>query len=316
MPDTSTDWFFIVNPRAGSGKTLSGWTGAERLLAERGVRCISHFTEYKSHARKLACDAARDGYRRIVAVGGDGSVHEMFSGVLEWCSRTGTPTEEFCLGVIPIGSGNDWLRSLGIPNDMETVVDLIAGGASRCQDVVEVRTGGGNSCCMANIGGVGFDSRVCVRVNARKERGHRSPFIYVRSLIRTILTLKKINLSVCADGEIVYEGPCYSVAVGNGRYSGGGLLQTGAAVMDDGLLDVMVVPAMSFIRILREVHRIFDGTTHEASFLPYRKCRHLTIAPLDARSAEPVEVDGEIEGRLPLEITVTGRRIGVVAPET
>ena len=315
MTNTKTDWFIIVNPRAGSGKTISGWTEAEGLLRRHGVTFTVEFTHYKSHARELAFQAARDGYRFLLAAGGDGSVHEMFSGILDYCSQTGTPPEEFRLGNIPIGSGNDWLKSVGVPHDMGVVVDLVADGVSRFQDVIEVKTGDGSVCCMANIGGVGFDSRVCERVNARKERGHRSRLIYVHALMRTIFTLKRINVSVSGDGELIYEGPCYSVAFGNGRYSGGGMLQTGAAVMDDGLLDVLVVPAMSLFRILREVHRIFDGTTHEASFLKYRKCRHLSMAPLDARSDAPVEVDGEIEGRIPIEIRVTGQSIGVVAPQ-
>ena len=71
MCETKTEWFIIVNPRAGSGKTISGWTVAERLLRELEVPFTCAFTHYKSHARELACQAARDGYRRFVAAGGD-----------------------------------------------------------------------------------------------------------------------------------------------------------------------------------------------------------------------------------------------------
>ena len=71
MYETKTGWFIIVNPRAGSGKTLSGWTVAEKLLRERGMQFITEFTHYKSHARELALQAARDGYRRLLAAGGE-----------------------------------------------------------------------------------------------------------------------------------------------------------------------------------------------------------------------------------------------------
>lgn len=90
--------------------------------------------------------------------------------------------------------------------------------------------------------------------------------------------------------------------------------QTADAVMDDGLVDVLVVPAMSLFRIMRDIHRLFDGTTPQSSNLIYRQCRKLTVTPLDARSADLMEVDGEIEGRLPAEVAVTGQQIGVVAP--
>ena len=315
MYETNTEWFIIVNPHAGSGKTISQWTLAERMLRERGVRFTATFTMYKSHARELALQAARDGRRRLLAVGGDGSVHEMFSGVLDFCLETGTQAEEFRLGVIPIGSGNDWIKSLGVPHDFEKVIDLVAADAFRMQDIVSVRSSDGRVCCMANIGGTGFDSHVCERVNARKERGHRSKWIYIGSLIVTILKLKRLNVEVSGDGELIYSGPCFSVAFGNGSYSGGGMRQTAAADMSDGLVDVMVVPVISILRILREVHRLFDGTTPQSQSLVYRQCREITVTPLDRRSADVFEVDGEIEGRLPATVSATGLRIGVVAPQ-
>ena len=314
MCETKTGWFIIVNPRAGSGKTLSGWTLAEKLLRERGVEFTSAFTHYKSHARELALQAARDGYRRFLAAGGDGSVHEMFAGVLDYCSESGVPASEFRLGNIPIGSGNDWLKSVGVPHDIAKVVDLAAGDVCSRQDVVSVRMSDGGSCCMANIGGTGFDSHVCERVNARKERGHRSRWIYVGALIMTILKLKRLNVEVSGDGQLIYSGSCFSVAFGNGRYSGGGMRQTASAVMDDGLVDVMIVPVVSIFRIMREAHRLFDGTVPQSPVLVYRQCREVTVAPLDPRSADVIEVDGEIEGRLPVTISATGQQIGIVAP--
>ena len=313
MCETKTGWFIIVNPRAGSGKTLSGWTLAEKLLRERGVEFTSAFTHYKSHARELALQAARDGYRRFLAAGGDGSVHEIFAGVLDYCSESGVPASEFRLGNIPIGSGNDWLKSVGVPHDIAKVVELVAGDVCSRQDVVSVRTADG-ACCMANIGGTGFDSHVCERVNARKERGHRSRWIYVGSLITTILKLKRLNVEVSGDGELIYNGPCFSVAFGNGRFSGGGMRQTASAVMDDGLVDVMIVPVVSIFRIMREAHRLFDGTVPQSPVLVYRQCREVTVAPLDPRSADVIEVDGEIEGRLPVTISATGQQVGIVAP--
>lgn len=315
MYETRTDWYIIVNPRAGSGKTMSGWTCAEKLLRDRGIPFTAVFTQYKSHARELALQAARDGYRRLLVAGGDGTVHEMFSGILDFCSGTGVPTEEFLLGNIPIGSGNDWLKSLSVSHDIGKVVDLVAEGACGMQDVVSVRTSGGHVCCMANVGGTGFDSHVCERVNARKERGHRSRWIYVGALITTILKLKRINVEVSGDGQVLYSGPCYSIALGNGPYSGGGMLQTASAKHDDGLVDVMVVPVMSIMRIMREVHRLFDGTTPQSSSLIYRQCREIVISPLDDGVAGDImEVDGEIEGTLPATVTVTGGKIRVLAP--
>ena len=313
MYETKTDWFIMVNPQAGSGKTMHVWAKAEKLLHEKGVPFTYVFTEHKCHARELAYKAAGDGYRRLLAVGGDGSVHEMFAGVLDWCSDAGAPTEDFTLGVIPIGSGNDWLRSLGVPDDLDKVTDLVASGTGLLQDVVKVTPTGKIHCYMANIGGVGFDSHVCEKVNIRKEKGRRSGLMYVKALIPTILELKKINVAVSGDGELWYEGPCYSVSFGNGRYSGGGLLQTGAAVIDDGLIDVFIVPAAPLVKVLPELPRIFKGTTMDSKRFIYRRAREVKVVPLDEASADIIEVEGELEGHLPVTLTATGQRIRVLS---
>lgn len=315
MTETKTDWYIIVNPHAGSGKTMAAWAVAEKRLAELDIPYAVTYTGYKSHAKELAWDAARNGYRRILAVGGDGSVHEIFTGVLTFCEVEGVPSEEFYLGVIPIGSGNDWIKSYGIPHDTLKVVDLLSRSVFTQQDVVRVKSAGDKVCYMANIGGVGFDSHVCERVNAKKERGHRSRRIYINALISTLFGLKRFHAELSGDGEVYYSGPCYSVAFGNGRYSGGGMLQTAGADVNDGLLDVLIVPVIPVFRILKEIHRVFDGSTPESDAMIYRRCKCLRMVPLNARSSDIIEIDGEIEGRIPLEISLSGSKLNVLSGE-
>ena len=201
MCETKTDWYIIVNPHAGSGKTMAAWAVAEKRLAELDIPYAVTYTGYKSHAKELAWDAARNGYRRILAVGGDGSVHEIFTGVLTYCEVEGVPAADFYLGVIPIGSGNDWIKSFQVPHDTLKVVDLISRSKFTQQDVVRVKTAGDKVCYMANIGGVGFDSHVCEQVNARKERGRRSRRIYINALIATLFRLKRFQAEIIGDGE-------------------------------------------------------------------------------------------------------------------
>ena len=91
MSETKTEWYFIVNPRAGSGKTMSQWVPAEKLLEQKGVPFITAMTDHKKHAVELAREAAAAGYRRIAAVGGDGSLHEVLGGICAWCEENGVP---------------------------------------------------------------------------------------------------------------------------------------------------------------------------------------------------------------------------------
>ena len=318
MTSIHPDWYCIVNPHAGSGKTMPQWAIAEKILTASSVPYKTTLTNYKFHAEKLAYEAAQRGYRRFLAVGGDGSVHEVLNGLIRYAEEAGVAPEEFTLSVIPIGSGNDWIKSLGIPHDTKAAVELLTAGAGARQDIVRVGTApvsdgapagsgvtGGTS-YMANIGGVGFDSHVCERVNALKEQGKRGKLIYLGALIYTMFHTKAFHARIVADGECVFDGEAYSIAFGNGRYSGGGMRQVPMSEIDDGVLDYMIVPKASLLRILTQIPRLYNGTVNESGLLKTGRCRLLEMS-----GENIVEMDGEIVGALPLRLTMTGRQICV-----
>ena len=308
MPTIKPDWYCIVNPHAGSRKTMDEWRIAERKFTELSVPYKTTLTNYKFHATVLAYEAALHGYRRILAVGGDGSVHEVLAGIMQYVDETGTPSEDFTLAVVPIGSGNDWIKTNNVPHDTEKVVEMIAAESFGMMDIVRVESTGGRS-YMANVGGTGFDSHVCERVNAQKEHGKRNNRIYFNALIHTVLNFRRFvnNMTIVADGRTVFDGVTYSVALGNGPYSGGGMRQVPLAVNDDGMLDYLVVPKMTLTRIAKEAGRLYNGTACESPYLVSGKCRVLEIMGDDL-----VEVDGEIKGNLPLKVSVTGSQIKVL----
>lgn len=311
MAETKTDWYFIINPRAGSGKTMSSWIPAEKLLDSIGIPYETAYTDHKRHATALAKEAAANGYRRIAAVGGDGSLHEVFNGICQWCDETGTPTEEFYMGVAPIGSGNDWIKSLELENDVEESVKLMAAGSFGQMDVVKVKSVSKYS-YMANIGGLGFDSHVCKRVNIQKESGMRNKFIYLNALRYTMFSIKSINIRVCADGEVVFSGPAYSVALGNGKYSGGGMRQVPDADINDNLIDFTIVPKAPLYKLVPAIPMLFNGKLKESPLTVCGRCKRLEIMPMDEKSDDIIELDGEIEGRIPLLIEMSGRKINVI----
>ena len=312
MSETKSAWYFIVNPRAGSGKTMSEWVPAERLLEQKGIPFVTAMTDHKKHAITLAREAAAAGYRRIAAVGGDGSLHEVLGGICSWCEESGTPPEEFCLAVVPIGSGNDWIKSCGVPDDVQEVIKLLVNESFGRMDIVRATSRDGLVTYMANCAGTGFDSHVCERVNRQKERGMRGRMIYLNALRYTIFHIKPISVTVRADGKEVFSGEAYSLAMGNGPWSGGGMRQVPLARNDDGQLDYMIVPRVRLRKIVKEIPRLFAGTVHESEVILSGRCESLQVAPLDEASADLVEFDGEVEGRLPMVIGPTGRQIRVL----
>lgn len=304
MAQIRDEWYIIVNPHAGSGKTMRHWVPAEKYLKELGVPYYTVYTTHRHHATELASLAARMGYRRIMAVGGDGSIHEVFEGVLRWCEDSATSPSEFYLAVAPIGSGNDWIKSFGVPRDVKKVIELVAKGTFVEEDVVKVTLAGGLVSYMANIGGLGFDSHVCERVNAQKERGMRSSRIYLNSLIYNLTHAKSFAAEFYRDGELVYSGELYDIALGNGPYCGGGLRQCCLANPSDGIIDAMIVPKMKISAIVTEIPRLLNGTLDKCNKIIYVRGKNFKIVPLGSASADIVELDGEVVGRLPIEVQV------------
>ena len=325
MPGTGELWFTIVNLHAGSGKTVSIWRKAEILLAEAGIPYDNKYTDCKYHATEIAFQAASEGYRKFIAVGGDGTIHEVLEGIMKYvCGTESVSVSDFSIAVIPIGSGNDWIRIHGINRNLERTIELIRNESLVRQDVVRVSVFDPvaepeqllsaepvRTSYMVNIGGVGFDARVCERVNEQKLEGKKGKLLYINSLLYNLFHFKPFSATVFCDGRKLFEGGCFSIAVGTGKYSGGGLRQTPDAVFDDGLLDYTVIPPFSVARILKEAPKLFTGRLLTVKELFYGKCKSLMVAPFRSR-AELVEVDGEIVGNVPVRFDVLPQQINVL----
>ena len=163
---------------------------------------------------------------------------------------------------------------------------------------------------MINIGGLGFDSEVCHRFDLAKERGHAGDRQYLRSLLSGFLSYKCLKFRVEVDGEEFYRGSAFSVALGIGKYCGGGMRQTPGAVPDDGLIDVTVVGRLSKWKFLLKVPSLFDGSIYKHKEVTHTRGRRICI------SAAPysfMEVDGEPVGITPVAVEVIPAGVRVVS---
>ncbi|MBX9734345.1 MAG: acylglycerol kinase family protein, partial [Chitinophagaceae bacterium] len=128
-------WMVIVNPKAGSGKGLKDWPTISNLMNRSGLDFTCVFSEHKYHAVEMTVKAVNDGYRKIVAIGGDGTVHEIVNGIF---IQKVVPTTEISLAVIPTGTGNDWIRMFGISKTYKEAVQSLVDNRSVIQDVGKI----------------------------------------------------------------------------------------------------------------------------------------------------------------------------------
>lgn len=319
-------WIAIVNPKAGSGKTYKEWDKAEELLKQNSIPFLTRLTNFKMHATDLAVSAAKQGYRNFIAVGGDGTVHETLDGILKFIvnfpDQANRPKiSDFTLAVIPIGSGNDWIKSLSVPKDSQKLIELIKNKSYSRQDVVKARILDPkalpeekvlNIDYMANIGGVGLDALVCRRVNRMKERGKRGKLLYVTSLIHNIIHKKASYAKVYCDDELIFSGKYLSMALGVGKYSGGGMRQTADAIMDDGLLDITIIPDINYGIIAKEAYKLFTGTFTQVRYVTTGRGKTIKVLPYND-SNDPVEVDGELIGNIPVVFDVLPDQLNVLS---
>ena len=322
VSDRSKIWFAVINGYAASKKASSKWTKAEERMRAKGVVFHGSRTGKAGNAMELTFDACMAGYRRFIAVGGDGTLHDVLNGIAAYVDGHDSDSfSDFTLGVIPVGSGNDWIKSTGVPKDICKAVDILEASVVRPQDVVRLSVLDFEALpqkkelavsYMANIGGIGIDARVCEKVNALKTQGKRGKILYVTSLLRAISERKPALARVECDGKTVFDGAYLSMAFGVGKYSGGGMRQTPAAVLDDGLLDMTIIPDLPLKRIAREVPRLFTGTFLKVPELVVSKSKVITVIPYDMGCSEPVEVDGEVVGKVPVEFRVLDSQINIV----
>ena len=294
MPDR---YYAIVNPTAGRGAAAKAWPAVRDALAAGGARVQLAPTRGRGHAMELA-EAAAAEWPVIVAVGGDGTVHEVVNGLL----RASAPGEAAAaLGIVPVGSGNDFALLAGLSRDPGEAARRIAAGDERRVDVGRV-----GSRWFTNGVGVGLDAHVAVEANrARRLRGIG---IYLWALAKVLRSFTPPVMRVEIDGGEVMERPMTLVTVGNGGRHGGGFWICPDARIDDGLLDVCVCDGLSKPRILRFLPKVMRGTHVGESCVHLRTARRVRIS---IESPVPVHADGEIlaEDARELEIEIEAGRL-------
>jgi diacylglycerol kinase (ATP) len=274
----------IYNPEADRGRSCQVAGDLRRLSRDwGGADWIG--TDYPGHACELAEAAAVAGYETVVALGGDGTVHEAVNGILK-VDQTRRPR----LGVVPLGSGNDFAGGMGISPDPAVALRRVF-EEPRCRpaDCGSIHDASGRTAFWCNVAGIGFDA--AINIQSRSIPGLHGFWMYLAATLRTIiLKFERPHLSIDIDGRKL-AGRFLMLTLGNGTREGGGFRTTPAAVMDDGKLDYVLVKSISRLQMLRLIPEFMRGTQErfpEVRLGQFRKLR------LRSDMALPIQADGEM----------------------
>lgn len=307
--NSEPDWFVLVNPNAGSGKGRKDWDHISRILDKNGFSFTQHYTKHKYHAVDLVSQTIESGTDRVIVVGGDGTLNEAVNGIF---AQKKVLPHEVILGMIPVGTGNDWGRMFQIPSKYEDAISVLKEGKTFKQDVGIIRYSekeGQKSRHFINIAGLGFDAKVVQKANRQKDQGKGGALLYFLNIFNTLMSYKSTHVSIQIDGNRVLEDRVLTMSLGIGKYSGGGMLQTPNAKPDDGLIDLTVIKEMGKLRVIASLKKLYDGT-----ILKHPRVDGFSGKVIHIKSDPPIytEVDGESLGLTPAEFEILPGSLQVI----
>lgn len=290
----------IVNPCSQGGGTARRLGYIESRLREVLGPVEVRLTRAPRDAEEIARKAAETGIERLVVAGGDGTASEAASGLL--ASGRAHAVE---LGLLPLGTGGDLGRSLGLPRKLDAAIEGLGGGATRRIDAGRVTYCGGDGetavSHFLNVGSLGLSGLTDLYVKS-SPRMFGGGVAFAIAAIRSVLDFRCRAVSIRVDGELVHEGPTNLAAVANGRYFGGGMKIAPDASLSSGIFEVVIVGEMSKAALILKLPTLFTGRHIQDTATT---CHRGFLIEADSAADDVLlDIDGEALGRLPASFEI------------
>jgi YegS/Rv2252/BmrU family lipid kinase len=301
---------FVINPASDGGGTGRAWPEIAASARRHGLEVVERRTEAAGHATELTREAVTAGEELVVAVGGDGTVNEVVNG---FCDTGGQPLGgPTALGVIERGTGCDFIRTFGIPKQVDRAVATLAAGRRRRIDIgrATCTTPSGPSIRMfANVASCGMTGAVAERANATSKRlGGTPAFLWATAV--SFLSWRNVEFHVRAD-EMERTLVANNVVCANCRFFGGGMKIAPRAEPDDGMLEVVLIGDVSKVDFILNLHRLYRGTLGRHRKVEELRARRIEITPA---APLPAEVDGEQPGTTPVVYEIVPGALDLIVP--
>lgn len=268
---------FIVNPIAGKNKSTDVSSLIRKKMKEVNVKYKIEVTKSHRHAVSITKAGLKEGYEVMVAVGGDGTINEVAEGILS--TRSGV------LGIIPMGTGNDLAKSLGLSMNPNDAIDTILN-----EKIQKIDIGRVDNKTFLNVGSIGFDTEVA-KNSEKIKRIFKGRLSYMFGVLATLFTYKSKTISIELDNDS-FEQEILLVAVGNGKYYGGGMKICPTAELKDNYFDICVIKKISKLKLLFIFPSVFKG--EHLKFSKYVKMYKSSMVKIETNDNLYLNIDGEV----------------------
>jgi diacylglycerol kinase (ATP) len=306
QPET---WSVILNPSAKGGKAAHSWKKLEKALHAARIPFQLHLTEKSGDGTRLTNSCIQSGDRKILVVGGDGSLNEVVQAILE--QQTVTPTT-IQLAIFAAGTGNDFVKTWKIPVHPASFVEMLKKGNTAIQDAgaIQYLNTSKPKQFFINVAGIGFDALVAYRANEAKKSGKSGLLTYISALIGSLKDYQVVDCKVEIDGK-PSNFPVFTVLAGIGKFAGSGMKLVPDAIPNDGLFHVTAVKQISKLKIVRNLGKLFSGKFTHFKEVEVTTAKVIRVTP---SSQLFVEADGESFGSGAIEFSILPAQIKITIP--
>ncbi len=290
-------YYIIANETHLKGNGSRKLETVKRVLDVAGKEYEVFLTHKEGDAKRQAeIITASDEEHTIIAMGGDGTLHDILNGFKNF--------DKCSLGLIPFGTGNDFAATAKIPSDAKRAAEIIAFKAPKAIDFIELSSG----LRSINAVGMGIDVDILKRVYTRKMRGHSK---YFRALIPSLISFKSCNFTLKYDGK---EEKHYGLiaALGNGKQVGGGIKLFPNAEIDDGYLDLLIVDYISRLGMIKAFFKLVAGKVDEVKNVTFVRTKAATFVHEDENYT--LQAEGELYDNVPLEAHIVEKKLKFYLP--
>ena len=298
-------WFVIINPTSGNGKSKKYISKIINTLNKEKINFQYAITEYANHEFEITQKQIKKGVKKFISVGGDGTLHNIINGIF---NQYIIVTSEIKIAVIPVGTGNDWVKNYGISKNIKKNIATIKQENTTTQDIGKITFTKNNTVVyFNNLAGIGFDGHVINSINKHKKLGSLS---YLIGVLTGFSTYKSKQLKI-AFNDLEINVKSLMTLIGLCKYSGGGMRLTNNSNPNDGLFDISIIKHLSLEVVLLNILKLFNGKIVNHKKVETYKTKEISISILD-NSDIYMQADGELINSGNFKVSLLPKAIQVV----